>query len=75
MSRVEDLRQDYEQLGKLLRDAEGSAAAAIVRERRIVGELLEQLESPEVVPLVDQLAERRRARSDTARPAARRRQS
>jgi hypothetical protein len=74
MSRVADLRCDYERLGVLLAEAEGSGAAAIARERRIIGELLDQLESPEEVPLVDQLAERR-ASTKAARPPARRRQS
>jgi hypothetical protein len=75
MSRVVDLRSDYDRLGELLADAEGSAAAAIARERRIIGELLDQLESPVEVPLVDQLAERRRTQSPDSRPPARRRKS
>jgi hypothetical protein len=75
MSRVIDLRSDYDRLGELLAGAEGSAAAAIARERRIIGELLDQLESPVEVPLVDQLAKRRRTKGEAARPPARRRQS
>jgi len=43
MDRAVDLRSDYDQLGRLLLLAEGSAAAAIARERRMLGELLEAL--------------------------------
>jgi hypothetical protein len=75
MSRVVDLRSDYDRLGELLADAEGSGAAAIARERRIIGELLDQLESPVEVPLVDELAERRRTEAGHPRPPARRRKS
>ena len=74
MSRVEDLRTDYDLLGDLLKGSEGSAAAAIARERRIIGELLYQLESPGVMSLVDELAARRSGSKDS-RPPARRRKS
>jgi hypothetical protein len=75
MDRVADLRADYESLGAKLLDAKGSAAAAIARERRLIGELLEQLERPEgEVPVVDQLAAKR-SKSGTSRPPARRRKS
>ena len=75
MSRVDDLRADYDLLGALLAEAEGSAAAAIARERRIIGELLEGLERPVEVPLVDQLAVRRTSRTKSGGAAGRRRKS
>jgi hypothetical protein len=71
---VEDLRADYELLGRHLEDAEGSAAAAIARERRLIGEVLERLEAGEVGSLVDELAAKRSG-SVVVRPAARRRKS
>jgi hypothetical protein len=62
MARVEDLRADYDRLGDLLLDeTDGAKAAALVRERRLLGELLESLESPTEVSVVDQLAARRSA--------------
>ena len=75
MDRAADLRADYDRLGELLATAEGSAAAAIVRERRQIGELLEALEKPKVVPLVDQLAARRNAAAANPGVASRRRKS
>lgn len=63
VDRVADLLADYKALGAKLVDAEGSAAAAIVRERRLIGELLEALQQPAEVPLVDQLANRRKSRT------------
>jgi hypothetical protein len=72
MSRAADLRSDYELLGKKLKSADGTAAAAIARERRLIGEKLEQLEPPKEVALVDELAKRR---SGSGRPPARRRKS
>lgn len=75
MGRVEDLRADYDALGAKLVDADGSAAAAIVRERRILGELLEALETPEEVSVVDQLGARRRAKSGASGSSSRRRKS
>jgi hypothetical protein len=75
VTRVEALRADFDRLGDLLSNAEGSGAAAIARERRIIGELLDQLESPVEVPLVDQLAAKRQAKAGDTRPPARRRQS
>jgi hypothetical protein len=73
MARVEDLRADYDRLGVLLLDEEdGAKAAALARERRLLGELLESLEAPTEVSVVDQLAARR---SSTAGNASRRRKS
>jgi len=75
MPRVSDLRSDYDHLGTLLAaEVDGSKAAALARERRMIGELLEALEAPQEVSVVDQLASRR-ARSSDARPASRRRKS
>jgi len=72
MSRAEDLRRDYDILGGLLADAEGSAATAIARERRLIGEMLEQIEQPEAVPYVDELAARRPDAGRGGPPARRR---
>jgi hypothetical protein len=75
MGRAADLRHDYELLGDRLETAEGSAAAAIARERRLIAEQLERLERAEgEVPLVDQLAAKR-AESGVGRPPSRRRKS
>ena len=75
MSRADDLRVDFDALGMLMAKAEGSGAAAIARERRLIGVELERLEIPGEVPLVDELAKRRGGSSVVARPAARRRKS
>ena len=72
--RAADLRRDYELLGDLLADAEGSGAAAIVRERRLIAAELERLETPTEVPLVDELAAKR-STAGAGRPPARRRKS
>jgi hypothetical protein len=74
MGRAEDLRADYDRLGLLLEHEEdGSKAAALARERRMIGELLEALESPSEVSLVDELAPRRRALAgDPGSPRGRR---
>ena len=73
VDRVADLLADYEALGDKLTMADGSAAAAIVRERRLIGELLESLQRPAEVPLVDQLADRRKSRTQPGGAASRRR--
>lgn len=75
MDRAADLRADYDRLGELLVvEADGSKAAAIVRERRIVGELLDRLEgSTEEVSVADQLASRRRSRTAASGGSSRRR--
>lgn len=75
VSRESALRADFEMLGRLLESAEGSGAAAIARERRLIGAELERLETPGKVPLVDELAARRGGAAAAARPPARRRQS
>lgn len=73
MARVDDLRTDYDRLGALLVDeGDGAKAASLARERRLLGELLESLESPVEVSVVDQLAAHRSA---TAGNASRRRKS
>lgn len=72
-TREAELRADFDMLGRLLAEAEGSGAAAIARERRLIGAELERLETPGKKPLVDELAERRRGAPATARPPARRR--
>jgi hypothetical protein len=69
VDRVADLLADYKALGDKLRDADGSAAAALVRER------LESLQRPAEVPLVDQLADRRKSRTNTGGAASRRSKS
>ena len=75
MDRVADLRADYEALGVLLKaETDGAKAAALVRERRMVGDLLTMIESPEEASVVDELA-RRRPPSEDAGPPSRRRRS
>ena len=71
MTRATDLRADYELLGDALKAAEGSAVAAIARERRLIGAVLELLEKPSEVALVDELAAKRSV-SGVGRPPARR---
>lgn len=73
MNRAEDLRADYDRLGVLLvGEPDGAKAAALVRERRLIGELLEGLESPVEVPFVDQLAKRRKSHTKVDGAAGRR---
>ena len=73
--RIGELRVDYDRLGEALSMSAGGAAATVVRERRMMSVLLEQLESPEEVPFVDEVGAKRVARSVDSRPAARRRKS
>jgi hypothetical protein len=75
IDRAADLLADYKALGDKLVVADGSAAAAIVRERRLIAELLESLQRPAEVPLVDQLADRRKSRTNTGGAASRRSKS
>jgi hypothetical protein len=75
VNRAAELRADFELLGSALLAAEGSAVAAIARERRLIAAELEKLEIPEgEVPLVDELAAKRSG-SGSGRPPARRRKS
>ena len=73
MARVDDLRSDFDRLGELLAEADGAAAAALARERRLIGELLEALEAPVEVSVADELAERRRRPEDPGAAPRRRR--
>lgn len=75
MDRTADLRADYDRLGAVLAvETDGSKVAALVRERRIIGELLEGLETPKGKAVVDQLAQRRSGAIDSG-PTSRRRKS
>lgn len=71
MDRAVDLRRDYDLLGGLLVLAEGSGAAAIAAQRRLIGAELETLEKEGEVSLVDELAVKRAA-AGSSRPPARR---
>ena len=76
MDRVADLRADYDRLGVLLAaEEDGSKASSLARERRIIGDLLEALEAPVEVSVVDQLAARRSAGAGHSGAAAGRRKS
>jgi hypothetical protein len=60
VGRVDDLRQDYDRLGKILEgETDGAKASSLARERRMIGELLDALEAPAEVTKVDELAARR----------------
>jgi hypothetical protein len=74
VNRVADLRVIYDGLIEKFREAEPSAAARVAAQIRLVGAELEQLERPEEVPFVDELAAKRSG-SGVARPPARRRKS
>lgn len=74
--RAADLRADYDRLGLLLAgETDGAKAASLARERRLIGGLLEGLESPVEVPFVDQLAARRQSVTKVDGAAGRRRKS
>lgn len=74
MDRAADLRADYDRLGVLIGSEEdGSKAAALARERRLLGELLEQIEKPVEVPFVDELASRRQPGPGDSGSSSRRR--
>ena len=51
-----DLLADYEALGAKLLEAEGSAAAALVRERRILRQLLAEMSAEKGDTVADKLA-------------------
>jgi hypothetical protein len=73
VNRAEDLRADYDLLGQALllavQSGEGTQAASIARERRLIGEKLAQLEPALGVSFVDELSARRTV---VDRPPARR---
>ncbi len=80
--RRDDLLADYEHLGALLLEAEGAAAAALVRERRILRKLLAELSADEGSTVADKLAGNvtrldtgRRGRTSDPGPTAGRRKS
>jgi hypothetical protein len=75
VDRVADLRADYDALGDALSWSFGSGAAAVVQERRMIRKLLEALERPQEVALVDQLAQRRTSRTKSGGAAGRRSKS
>jgi hypothetical protein len=75
VDRVKELNVVFKALKSQLATAEGSAAAAIARELRILSAELEQLESPEKESKVDEVARRRESKPGAARPPARRRKS
>jgi hypothetical protein len=70
-----DLLEDYALLGAKLLDAEGSGAAALVRERRIVRGRIAELTARREVAVIDDLATRREAKATVDRPPSRRRKS
>ena len=74
LDRVAGLRADYELLGDALKTADGSAVAAIARERRLIGAELARLEASEEGSFFDEVAAKR-ARAGVVRPPARRRKS
>ena len=74
MDRAVDLKADYERLGVLLAaEDDGAKAAALARERRMIGELLDQIQTPEAKSVVDELASRRRTPTEDAGSSSRRR--
>lgn len=73
MSRIDDLRRDYEILGELLAARpKGSDAAALAKERRTISLELERLESTGGETLVDEMAAKRAERRGDESPGARR---
>lgn len=76
MTRAEDLQADYERLGKLLeQETDGAKAAALARERRLLGELVDALAAPKEASKVDELADRRASKPEAAGAPSRRRRS
>jgi hypothetical protein len=74
MSRLDDLRDDYNRAGQILNQTgiTGTEAAALIRERRALRELLDRLEKPKELSVVDQLAEERAKRRGGEPTGARR---
>lgn len=73
IDRAVELRADFDKLGRMIAESEGAAAAALARERRLIGEQLEALEKPGgEISVVDELAKRRNS-AGSARAARRRR--
>ena len=70
-----ELRSDYLALGILLGLAEGSAAAAIARERRIMRARLAEIEKPAEGTKIDEVAAKRESKAAVAAVPARRRKS
>lgn len=76
MARSDDLRADFDRLGVLLAaEDDGSKAAALARERRAIGEVLEKIEQPEEATVFDELALRRRTGTEDPGAPSRRRRS
>ncbi len=75
MDRLVELRFVYDALKDELARADGSGAAAVARELRILSAELERLDGSGEVSKVDELAGRRRSGAGVARPASRRRKS
>lgn len=74
MDRLGELREMFDALKSQLLSAEGSGAAAIVREMRLLSAEIESLDKDDEVSKVDELAARR-ADAGSSRPPARRRKS
>ena len=76
MTRADDLLADYERLGELLLlEMDGAKAAALARERRLLGELVEALAAPKGASKVDKLAKQRGIDAEAAGAPSRRRRS
>lgn len=73
--RAGQLRSDYDLLSEALEWSTGSGAAAVANERRMIRQLLASIEKPEGLAKVDELASFRRARTEAAGTASRRRKS
>lgn len=74
-SSVEDLAADYALLGDALSDCAGSGAAAVAQERRMLRKELARLQAPTERTKVAELESFRRARTEAAGTAPRRRKS
>jgi hypothetical protein len=74
VNRADELRAIYDRLKATLGDADGSGAASIARELRILSAELEAIDKTGKVNKVDEVAARRRARAGASDPPSRRRQ-